>query len=145
MLLRDATATEAFGQWLGRLLQAGDVVALSGDLGVGKTCLARGILAGLGWVGDVPSPSFALVIPYETPDVRLPVWHVDLYRLNSAQEAESLALDDVLIDGALIVEWPERLGTRAWSEALWLRLDPDGNGRILTARVPPSWSARWSL
>ncbi len=144
MILTDEAATEAFGLKLGLELAPGDVVLLSGDLGAGKTCLARGILKGAGFMGDVPSPSFALVIPYDPPAVRLPVWHVDLYRLDRPDDAEQLALDDVLADGALIVEWPERLGERLWPGALALRLDPNEGGRILTARVPPSWSARWS-
>lgn len=126
------------------MLAPSDIVALSGDLGAGKTCLARGILLGAGFAGEVPSPSFALVIPYDPPVVRLPVWHVDLYRLEAPEDAEQLALDEVLTDGALIIEWPERLGNRLWPEALMLRLDPIDDGRILTARVPPSWSARWS-
>jgi tRNA threonylcarbamoyladenosine biosynthesis protein TsaE len=144
VFLPDEAATESIGHRLGTVLMPGDVIALSGDLGAGKTCLARGILAGAGFAGDVPSPSFALVIPYDPPAVRLPVWHVDLYRLEGPEEAEQLGLDEVLSDGALVVEWPERLRERLWPEALVLRLDPDGAGRILTARVAPSWSARWS-
>ncbi len=144
MLLADAAATEAFGHRIGAMLTAGDIVALSGDLGAGKTCLARGILLGAGFAGEEPSPSFALVIPYDPPVVRFPVWHVDLYRLEAPEDAEQLALDEVLVDGALIIEWPERLGNRLWPEALMLRLDPIDDGRILTARVPSGWSARWS-
>ncbi len=145
MILTDEAATEAYGHRIGSMIVAGDIVLLSGDLGAGKTCLARGILTGAGYTGDVPSPSFALVIPYDPPTVRLPVWHVDLYRLDRPQDAEQLALDEILSDGALIVEWPERLAERLWPEALALRLDPNRDGRILTAAVPPSWSARWSL
>lgn len=144
MFLPDEAATEAIGYRLGTMLMPGDVIALSGELGAGKTCLARGILGGAGFAGDVPSPSFALVIPYDPPAVRLPVWHVDLYRLGGPEDADQLALDEVLTDGALVVEWPERLGERLWPEALILRLDPDADGRILTARVPCGWSARWS-
>lgn len=142
MILPDAAATHRAGMALAPHLRAGDIVALSGDLGAGKTAFARGVLEGLGFAGDVPSPSFALVIPYGAPAVILPVWHVDLYRLEDAAEAEALSLDDALYDAALLIEWPERLGARLWPEALRLRLDPDGAGRRLTANVPPSWEAR---
>ena len=143
MILPDAEATDAAGRMLAPVLQPGDVVALSGALGAGKTSFARGILAGLGLTEEAPSPSFALVIPYAPPVVRLPVWHVDLYRLDSADEAEQLGLDDALFDSALLIEWPERLGDRLWPEALKITLEDAGSaGRRLTASVPPSWEAR---
>lgn len=143
MILSDAEATEAAGRLLAKALRPGDVVALSGDLGAGKTCLARGILSGLGFAGDAPSPSFALVIPYAPPAVSLPVWHVDLYRLECADEAEELGLDDALSDSALLIEWPDRLGNRLWPEALKIGLDYTGTGtRRLTVSVPPSWEDR---
>ncbi len=143
MILADAQATHAAGRALAPHLRAGDVVALSGPLGAGKSSLVRGVMEGLGFAGDVPSPSFALVIPYDRPDVSLPVWHVDLYRLDTPEEAEPLALDEALYDGALLIEWPERLGARLWPEALCLALEfgPEG-GRLLTVRAPPSWEAR---
>ena len=143
MILKDADATEAAGRALAPYLRPGDIVALSGNLGAGKTCFARGVLAGLGFEGDAPSPSFALVIPYAPPAVRIPVWHVDLYRLEAPEEAEELGLDDALADSALLMEWPERLGDRLWWEALKIRLDDAGHkGRRLTVSVPPSWEAR---
>ncbi|MBL0000168.1 MAG: tRNA (adenosine(37)-N6)-threonylcarbamoyltransferase complex ATPase subunit type 1 TsaE [Sphingomonadales bacterium] len=143
MILKDAEATEAAGRILAPYIGPGDVVALSGDLGVGKTCFVRGVLAGLGFDGEAPSPSFALVIPYAPPSVRFPVCHVDLYRLRTSEEAEELGLDDALADSALLIEWPERLGDRLWWEALKIRLDDVGpKGRRLTVSVPPSWEAR---
>ncbi|HEU0135453.1 MAG TPA: tRNA (adenosine(37)-N6)-threonylcarbamoyltransferase complex ATPase subunit type 1 TsaE, partial [Allosphingosinicella sp.] len=84
MRLDGPESTEAFGRRLARRIRAGDVVALFGDLGAGKTTLARGILAGLGHRGDVASPTFPLVIPYDGLD--LPVWHVDLYRIEDPAE-----------------------------------------------------------
>ena len=78
LALADALQTEKLGAALADRLRPGDVVALSGPLGAGKTTLARGALAALGLAGDAPSPSFSLVIAYEPPDVRLPLWHVDL-------------------------------------------------------------------
>lgn len=141
--LADAQATDAAGRALAKVLQAGDVVALSGDLGAGKTSFARGLLAELGLAEEAPSPSYAIVIPYEPPQVRLPVWHVDLYRLDDPEDAAELGLDDALLDGALVIEWPERLGW-FWPETLRLHISvPEVGPRRLTATVPPSWEERW--
>lgn len=141
--LADAAATDAAGRALAAVLQPGDVIALSGDLGAGKTSLARGLLAALGLTEEAPSPSYAIVIPYEPPQVRLPVWHVDLYRLDDPEDAEELGLDDALLDGALVIEWPERLGW-LWPETLRLHIHvPESGPRRLTATVPPSWKDRW--
>ena len=142
MILADAAATDAAGRALAPYIRAGDVIALSGDLGAGKTSFARGILAGFGLTEEAPSPSFALVIPYAPPDVRLPIWHVDLYRLDDADEVEQLGLDDALIDSVLIIEWPERMGARLWPNALRLRFEAIDGGRRLTVAAPPSWEAR---
>lgn len=143
MILSNAEATDAAGRLLAPLLQPGDVIALSGDLGAGKTSFARGILAGLGFEGEVASPSFALVIPYAPPLLRLSVWHVDLYRLDGSAEAEQLGLDDALCDSVLLIEWPERLGDRLWPNALKIALKDYGDGgRRLTVSVPPSWESR---
>ncbi|MGR6327609.1 tRNA (adenosine(37)-N6)-threonylcarbamoyltransferase complex ATPase subunit type 1 TsaE [Sphingomonas sp. XXL09] len=143
--LADPAATEAFGARLADLLAPGDVIALRGDLGMGKTSLARGLLAALGLAGEAPSPSFAIVQPYAPPDVRLPVLHVDLYRIDDPAEIDELGLDDALYDSALLIEWPERAGDR-WPDALVLTLAPalDG-GRILTADVPAAWRRRWPI
>ena len=131
----------AFGGKLARASEAGDVIALSGPLGVGKTVLARGFLAALGHQGEVPSPSFAIVQPYE--ELNPPLWHVDFYRLENAAEIEELGLDSAA-DAVLLVEWPERADEHSWPDALKLSLEfgPD-HDRILTARVPPSWEDRW--
>ncbi len=135
-------ATEAFGASLAPLLRPGDVIALHGALGAGKTTLARGILRGLGHDGDVPSPTFAIVQPYDPPAVRLPLAHVDLYRIEHPGELEELGLDDMLAIGALLIEWPERL-PRLWPQTLRLTLTADGGARALTAQVPPAWGTRW--
>ena len=141
MILADEQATAELGFRLAKRLRAGDVVTLSGPLGVGKTALARSIIQGLGHEGEVPSPSFAIVQPYE--DFDPPVWHVDLYRLEDRSEMDELGLDS-LAGTALIVEWPERAGPGAWPEALRLALSFGRDGaRILTADVPPSWQGRW--
>jgi tRNA threonylcarbamoyladenosine biosynthesis protein TsaE len=144
LTLASAEETARFGARIAASLRPGDVVALSGDLGAGKTTLARGLLRGLGFGGEVASPTFPIVIAYDPPDTRLPLWHVDLYRIAGAAEIEQLALDEARIDAALIVEWPERLGAALWPDALRLRLEAAGEGaRALTAEVPPAWGGRW--
>ncbi|GAA4740779.1 tRNA (adenosine(37)-N6)-threonylcarbamoyltransferase complex ATPase subunit type 1 TsaE [Sphingomonas daechungensis] len=141
MILPDESETRAFGQRLAALLRPGDVVTLRGPLGVGKTALARAILQALGHEGDVPSPSFAIVQPYE--DLSPPVWHVDLFRIEDHGELEELGLD-AAADGVLLVEWPEKAGTGLWPQALALTLDFAADGaRSLTANVPSSWQGRW--
>jgi tRNA threonylcarbamoyladenosine biosynthesis protein TsaE len=144
--LADAAATEAFGARLAAVVRPGDVVALTGPLGAGKTSVARGLLAALGLEGEAPSPSFAIVQPYAPPETVLPVWHVDLYRLDDPEEVEELGLEDERADGVLLVEWPERAGAKAWPESLRLTLsiEPDGSRR-LTAEVPPGWRDRWPI
>ena len=141
--LENEAATFALGLKLGEMLRAGDVVTLSGPLGAGKTSLVRGTLAALGFSGDVPSPSFALVIAYEPPDVRLPLWHVDLYRIESREEIVELGLDDARGDSALAIEWPELAGVDAWPDALKLAIEPDDGGRRLTWSAPKAWQGRW--
>jgi tRNA threonylcarbamoyladenosine biosynthesis protein TsaE len=143
MYLADAAATELVGAMLAERVRPGDVIALSGPLGSGKTTLARGLLAALGLAGEAPSPSFAIVQPYDPPEVRLPVWHVDLYRIEETGEARELGLDEARDQALLIVEWPERLGREEWPDALWLQLVPEGVGRRLTAQVPAAWEGRW--
>ena len=140
MILEDEAATARIGAQLAYLARPGDVITLSGPLGVGKTALARGLIAALGHSGEVPSPSFAIVQPYETLEPR--VWHVDLYRIERVSEIEELGLD-AAAEAILLVEWPERAG-EMWPDALALSLafTQDGD-RILTAEVPPSWEGRW--
>jgi tRNA threonylcarbamoyladenosine biosynthesis protein TsaE len=139
--LDDEAATLAAGASLAMLLRPGDVIALTGDLGAGKTTLVRGLLLALGHDGEVPSPSFAIVQPYE--DIALPVWHADLYRIDDVGELAELGLDS-LGNGVLVVEWPERAGAGAWPDALRLSLEIlDPQRRRLTAEVPAAWEGRW--
>lgn len=141
MTLDDEAATLAAGATLAGLIRSGDIVALSGDLGAGKTTLVRGLLRALGHAGEVPSPSFAIVQPYE--DLDPPVWHADLYRLEESAELAELGLDS-LADSVLVVEWPERAGEGSWPQALRLSLEITGPGRRrLTAQVPAAWEGRW--
>ena len=141
MILADEAATARLGAQLGALARAGDVITLSGPLGVGKTALARALIAALGHAGEVPSPSFALVQPYDA--LEPPVWHADLYRIEEAGELAELGLDS-LDHALLLVEWPERAGDGAWPDALALSLDFAGtSARRLTAKLPPAWEGRW--
>nr|WP_314444709.1 tRNA (adenosine(37)-N6)-threonylcarbamoyltransferase complex ATPase subunit type 1 TsaE [uncultured Sphingomonas sp.] len=138
----DQPAMSEAGAALAAALRAGDVVALSGPLGAGKTTLVRGVLMALGHVGEVPSPTFAIVQPYDS--TRLPVAHADLYRIEDPAELEEIGLEDQLLDGALLVEWPERAGEAAWPQALRLSLQPLPDGRrALTWEVPGAWEGRW--
>ncbi|MEP6785393.1 MAG: tRNA (adenosine(37)-N6)-threonylcarbamoyltransferase complex ATPase subunit type 1 TsaE [Sphingomonadales bacterium] len=144
MVLLDPNATSAFGAKIGAVLQIGDVITLTGTLGAGKTVIAGGILAGAGLQSEAPSPSFPIVISYDPPVVRLPVAHVDLYRIDDVADLDELGLDDARSDGALVIEWPDRLGHRAWVDALALSLDVrDDGARVLTAQVPAAWENRW--
>lgn len=142
MILSSPKETESLGRECSSLIRQGDVIALFGDLGAGKTTFTRGILRGLGLGGEAPSPTFAIVQPYE--DLTPPVWHVDLYRIEHPSELAELALDEARADAALIIEWPERLGFGLWTDALLLRFDVRAGGvRSLTAQVPPAWEGRW--
>lgn len=125
--LPDAAATEALGARLAALLQPGDALFLFGDLGAGKTTLARGLVAA--WTGeaDAPSPTYTLVQTYEGPKGDL--WHFDLYRLESPNDVEELGLEEAFASAVAVVEWPERLGGRAPPDRLELRLAMDGEGR----------------
>jgi tRNA threonylcarbamoyladenosine biosynthesis protein TsaE len=141
MIVADERATAELGARLAAVSRPGDVITLSGPLGAGKTTLARGFIAALGHEGDVPSPTFAIVQPYE--ELSPPVWHVDLYRLEDPRELDELGLDSAA-EAVLLVEWPERAGAGPWPEALALSLDFAEDGRrILTADVPRSWEGRW--
>ncbi|HET7816833.1 MAG TPA: tRNA (adenosine(37)-N6)-threonylcarbamoyltransferase complex ATPase subunit type 1 TsaE [Sphingomicrobium sp.] len=141
MILKDEEATVALGARIAAVLRPGDVITLAGPLGVGKTALARGVIEALGHRGEVPSPSFAIVQPYDELDP--PLWHVDLFRLEEASELAELGLD-AAGEGVLLIEWPDRAGAGAWPEALGLTLDFAGAAaRRLTAKVPSSWEARW--
>jgi tRNA threonylcarbamoyladenosine biosynthesis protein TsaE len=106
--------TAAIAGALASVLATGDVMALTGELGAGKTTLARHVIAARASAAgmrapEVPSPSFTLVQVYDFPDAE--VWHFDLYRLTRAEEAFELGLEEALANGITLIEWPERLGT----------------------------------
>ena len=108
MTTRSEAETIAAGREIGATLRAGDIVLLSGDLGAGKTAFARGIAEGLGIEGaDVSSPTFTIMQEYRGG--RLPLFHVDLYRLNDVREIDDLGLEEIAADGVLAIEWAEKL------------------------------------
>ncbi len=146
MLLESEQATLDVGRKLGALLRTGDKLALTGTLGAGKTTLARGILEGLGYDDEVPSPTFAIVQQYEPPETRIPVAHVDLYRIEDQEEIPELGLEDALEFGAMIVEWPDRMPDSFWRDALKIELEITGDGnRRLTWTAGDAWKDRWPL
>jgi tRNA threonylcarbamoyladenosine biosynthesis protein TsaE len=102
------------------------------------------VLTALGLEGEAPSPSFPIVIAYDPPDVRIPLLHVDLYRIEAANELDELGLGDSRSDAALLIEWPERMGATLWPDALRLALEPAADdGRRLTWVAPAAWEGRW--
>lgn len=139
--LADLGAVERFGARLASRLRAGDVVALSGGLGAGKTTLARAILAALGHSGEVPSPTFTILETYDALDP--PVVHADFYRLERPAEAEELGLDDYREGRALIAEWPEKAGGFAHDpQCLSIALEIAGNGRRAVVEGGSDWLGR---
>ncbi len=128
IFLTDAAATERLGEDLAMALRPGDVLALQGDLGVGKSTLARALIRALADDAqlDVPSPTFTLVQSYEA---RFPVHHFDLYRLTSEVELDELGFDDALSEGAALVEWPERAGNRLPPDTVRIELEHRNDGR----------------
>ena len=106
--LLDEAATAALAARISERAAAGDVIALKGDLGAGKTTFARGFIRARGGLEEVPSPTFTLVQIYELGAAA--VWHFDLYRVTSPEEAWELGIEDAFAEGISLIEWPERLG-----------------------------------
>ncbi len=140
--LSDETQTRAAGMALGHALVGCSspkamIVTLQGDLGAGKTTLVSALLHGMGHVGQVPSPTYTLIEPYELAGRNL--FHLDLYRLTDPQQLEDLGWRDLLQPGAILfVEWPERVGGYLPTADLSVRLDyPDGltSGRQLVLKT----------
>jgi tRNA threonylcarbamoyladenosine biosynthesis protein TsaE len=143
IVLPDLAAMDRYGRAIAEALRPGDVVALTGGLGAGKTTLARGIIAGLGHEGEVPSPSFAIIEPYDPPSVRLPLVHADFYRLKHPDEAQEIGLDDYREGAALLAEWPDHAGGFAHEPGcLSIALEVAEDGRIAIVEGGADWLGR---
>ena len=119
---RSPEQTRRIGMRVGGALQTGDVICLQGDLGAGKTTFVQGLAHGWGSLDSVSSPTFILVNVYRRAD-QSQLFHMDAYRLDSRPEAEQLDLESMLADGALIIEWPERMAELIPAERLWVELE----------------------
>jgi tRNA threonylcarbamoyladenosine biosynthesis protein TsaE len=144
LTLPDEAATAALAAALAPRLKAGDALLLQGPLGAGKTSFARAAIRALCGPGtEVPSPSFNLVLTYDTPAG--PLWHVDLYRVADPREVDELGLEEIFTDGIVLIEWPDRLGPDAPRGALTLSLLPTtGSSRTATFQGAGDWVPRLS-
>jgi tRNA threonylcarbamoyladenosine biosynthesis protein TsaE len=144
LTLPDEAATAALAAALAPRLKAGDALLLQGPLGAGKTSFARAAIRALCGPGtEVPSPSFNLVLTYDTPAG--PLWHVDLYRVADPREVDELGLEEIFADGIALIEWPDRLGPDAPRGALTLSLLPTtGSSRTATFQGAGDWVPRLS-
>ena len=141
--LPDLAAMKPFGARIAAQLRVGDVVALSGDLGTGKTTLSRAILSALGHVGEVPSPTFTIIETYSAPPLRIPVVHADFYRLDDPAELRELGLDDYREGAAMLAEWPAKAGGFAHEPAcLAVTLESVGQGRRAIVEGGADWLGR---
>ena len=138
--LDDEAATAALGARLAAVLKNGDILLLSGDLGAGKSTLARGLIEALTGAAEAPSPTFTFVETYDAPGFTLR--HFDLYRLETPEEVWELGFEDALSDGAALVEWPERLGALIPADGLAIRLNIDGARRIAVMEPGETWAPR---
>jgi tRNA threonylcarbamoyladenosine biosynthesis protein TsaE len=140
--LPDEAATAGLAARLAALALPGDVIALKGELGAGKTTLARAFIAAKGGGTDVPSPTFTLVQLYEVGD--LVIWHFDCYRLRDPEEAWELGIEDAFRDGISLIEWPERMGSLVPPRRLEITLLSGARPAARRALIDPGrgWEAR---
>ena len=142
--LANEMETVALGRQIGRLLHRGDCVALEGALGCGKTTLVRGVMREISAEREIPSPSFTIVQSYQTE--ALPLWHVDLYRIASPDEILELGLEEAE-EGALFLEWPERMGRALPAARLHIRftIEKDERRDVLITAWSKDWAERLGL
>jgi tRNA threonylcarbamoyladenosine biosynthesis protein TsaE len=140
--LVDIAATQRLGAAVTRLLRTGDVVALWGELGAGKTTVARAVITELGYGGEVPSPTFTLVQTYDLSPVA--VWHFDLYRIDNPDEVIELSFEEALAEAICLIEWPERMGPLLPSDRLDIVLSytDDDDSRRAELRGHGAWRGR---
>lgn len=123
IISHSAEQTMRLGSRLGALLQAGDVVCLSGDMGAGKTVFTAGIGQGWGARNPITSPTYNLIHQHERARDDLKLYHLDCYRLRDANDAETIGLDDILEGaGVIVFEWPERIADALPKSRLWVEL-----------------------
>jgi tRNA threonylcarbamoyladenosine biosynthesis protein TsaE len=136
MIIADENAMLAFGEQLAAALKIGNWVAIDGPLGAGKTVLCKGILRGLGFEGEVASPSYAIVHLYDPPETNIAVAHADLYRLNNVDELDELGLAEERNDRITLIEWAERAGASYARPSHHIQIAPQPNGsRILNLKT----------
>lgn len=147
LALADEAATAALARAVARAVRPGDVIALWGDLGAGKTRFARAFIGALAGSGEdegeeVPSPTFTLVQSYDTPAGT--VWHFDLYRLDSPDEVLELGFEEALADGISLIEWPDRLGALLPRDRLDLALEFGATAEVRVAKLTGhgAWTER---
>ncbi|APG62766.1 tRNA (adenosine(37)-N6)-threonylcarbamoyltransferase complex ATPase subunit type 1 TsaE [Sphingorhabdus lutea] len=148
---------QQFGVKIASLIRVGDVIALNGNLGAGKTTFAQSIIAALGYQHDISSPSYSIVHYYEPPELRLPLAHADFYRLNDAMEIEELGIFDMLNDGAAIIEWAGDYVEHNMAQYIEINIekiddsendlsqnDNDVSPRKLKINLGSDWVNRWT-
>ncbi|MBV8779736.1 MAG: tRNA (adenosine(37)-N6)-threonylcarbamoyltransferase complex ATPase subunit type 1 TsaE [Alphaproteobacteria bacterium] len=140
--LADEIATETLAARLAAQARPGDVIALSGELGAGKSTFARGFIRARGGLEEVPSPTFTLVQTYDVPGGA--IWHFDLYRLRRPEEAWELDIEDAFDSGISLIEWPDRLGPLLPRRSLGIALafDAGADGRRATLMPGGDWAER---
>lgn len=125
-----------FGKELAQQLGSGDWISINGPLGAGKTVLCSGILHGLGFAGEVTSPSYAIVHHYEPPELSIAVAHADLYRLEDVSELEQLGLAEERSGKITLVEWAERAGDDYTIPSVEITIEPQADGsRVLNVKM----------
>ena len=141
-MLADLAATRRLAEAVAHSARRGDVIALHGDLGAGKTTFARFFIGACGVAEEVPSPTFTLVQVYPARPVA--IWHFDLYRIASADDAIELGIDDAIAEGISLIEWPDRLGNLLPADRLDVSLDfdTDENARRVRLCGSNDWRRR---
>jgi tRNA threonylcarbamoyladenosine biosynthesis protein TsaE len=143
--LRDETATAALAARIAAMATPGDIIALKGDLGTGKTAFARAFIRA--WVNqeEVPSPTFTLVQVYDVGPTA--IWHFDLYRIRAPEDAWELGIEDAFVEGISLIEWPERLGPLLPDRRLELNFAFGDNpgARLIAVDPGKGWQARLAM